>query len=307
MEKKIIQEAEEQLKRALLMMKYDTSKTLSENKEQIQEQTFTSVVKDTAKGAVAGIYPFGPNGMIIGATVGLVSSFFGNPRSDTAKKLFDGCKTDKSTPTLDSATLRQIADDLNDAIEGLGTDEDKIKSSFSAIPTIPDLCGVVKQYEFHGDLWKDLMGDLENQGEWKDYVMAPLRPAMDKSNEIQNKQQDCKEGEVYNEKTQNCESAKKTGSGSSQYKLCSNPPFALYCKNESIKKVQNCLGVKADGFLGPMTQTALKNVGVQLPLDQTGIDKACKSSQSVTPTPSVQPTPEQPTPEGGANIDTLNS
>ena len=126
------------------------------------------------------------------------------------------------------------------------------------------------------------MGDLENQGEWKDYVLAPLRPAMDKSNEIQNKQRDCKEGEVYNEKTQKCESAKKTGSGSSQYTFCPKPPFELYCKNESIKKVQNCLGVKADGYLGPITQTALKNVEVQLPLDQTGIDKACKSSQSGT-------------------------
>lgn len=80
--------------------------------------------------------------------------------------------------------------------------------------------------------------------------------------------------------------------GSSQYKLCSNPPFDLYCKNDLIKKVQGCLGVKADGYLGPITQTALKNVGVELPLNQAGIDKACKSSQSVTPTPE-QPTPEQ--------------
>lgn len=69
----------------------------------------------------------------------------------------------------------------------------------------------------------------------------------------------------------------------SQFKLCSNLPFALYCKNDTyIKPVQRCLGIKDDGYLGPMTQTALKNVGVELPLDQTGIAKACKSSQSGT-------------------------
>ena len=289
MEKIQIQEAEKQLKRALLMMKYDTSKTLTENEEKIlSEQTFTSVAKDTLKGAAAGAPFFLPYGAMVGAIIGFTSSFFGNPRSDTAKKLFDGCKSDKSTPTLDNATLRQIADDLNDAIEGLGTNEDKIKSSFSAIPTIPDLCGVIKQYQFHGDLWKDLMGDLENQGEWKDYVMAPLRPALDKSNEIKIEDNKCKEGEFYNDKTKKCEPVtktsdpnKKTSTGTSKYKMCSAPPFNLYCKNdEYIKKVQGCLGIKDDGYLGPLTQQALKNVGVGLPLTQDGIDKVCSQSNT---------------------------
>ena len=306
MEKKLIQESEEQLKRVLLMMKYDSSKTLTENEETIkldmEEQTLASVTKDTLKGAAVGAIA-GPKGMVVGAIVGLVSSFFGNPRSDTAKKLFEGCKTDKSTPTLDTATLRQIADNLNSAIEGFGTNEEKIKESFSTIPTIPDLCGVIKQYEFHGDLWKDLMGDLENQGEWKDYVMAPLRPALSKSEEIKIEDNKCKPGEVYNDKTKKCEPSKKTSTGTSKYKMCSAPPFNLYCKNDDlIKKVQGCLGIKADGYLGTLTQQALKNVGVQLPLTQDGINKVCKSSE---PTPDG-PTPDEPTPEDGENINTLN-
>lgn len=313
MEKKLIQEAEEQLKRALLMMKYDSSKTLTENEETIkldmEEQTLASVTKDTLKGAaigaVAGAGLVSIPGAIVGGVIGLVSSFFGNPRSDTAKKLFEGCKTDKSTPTLDTATLRQIADDLNSAIEGFGTNEEKIKESFSAIPTIPDLCGVIKQYEFHGDLWKDLMGDLENQGEWKDYVMAPLRPALSKSEEIKTEDNKCKPGEVYNDKTKKCEPSKKTSTGTSKYKMCSAPPFNLYCKNDDlIKKAQGCLGIKADGYLGTLTQQALSNVGVQLPLTQDGINKVC-AQQTNSSTPE-QPEPEQPTSEIGSGIDTLN-
>jgi len=45
---------EEALQRAKLMMKYDTSKTLNENKEMISEQPTPAEVGSTAAGAVTG-------------------------------------------------------------------------------------------------------------------------------------------------------------------------------------------------------------------------------------------------------------
>lgn len=90
--------------------------------------------------------------------------------------------------------------------------------------------------------------------------------------------------------------------GTSQYTYCQTPPFNLYCKNELIKKAQGCLGIKADGALGPLTQQALGNVGIQLPLTQDGIDKVCKSPQSNTTTTTTQSPQQQFGTSGDVNL-----
>jgi uncharacterized membrane protein YhiD involved in acid resistance len=89
MKDKKIQEAEEQLKRVLLMMKYDSSKTLSENKEQILEDDYgTAAAVGVGGGAALGAgavalgsqsvpvavavgSTFGPTAAAIGSTLGI--------------------------------------------------------------------------------------------------------------------------------------------------------------------------------------------------------------------------------------------
>ncbi len=194
MKKVNLQEGNEALKRALLLMNYDLEKTLSENKEvvkSLEEQSWSQIAKGAATGAAtgaavgatalgAGAIP----GALVGGLVGAVSAAFGNPKMDQVKKLFQACKTEKTKPTLSTDQLDTISDTINNAIEDLGTDEEAIAGAFRQIPTIPDLCGLIKAYEYHGDLFSDLDGDLDSDYEWKQYVVVPLRNAIRKSQEI---------------------------------------------------------------------------------------------------------------------------
>ncbi len=196
MSNKIIQEGKDALSRSLLLMNYSNKQTLSENVakvSKIEEQSFSQIYKGAATGAAtgaavgatalgAGAIP----GAIIGALGGAVLAAIGNPKMDQVKKLFDACKTEKSTPTLTTSQLDAISDSINDAIQGVGTDEDAISSALQQLPTIPDLCGLIKAYEYHGDLFSDLDGDLDSDYEWKQYVVIPLRNAIRKSQEITN-------------------------------------------------------------------------------------------------------------------------
>ena len=194
MKKVKLEDGNAALERVLLMMKYDMGKTLSENKEVVkplEEQSWSQIAKGAATGAAtgaavgatalgAGAIP----GALVGGLVGAVSAAFGNPKMDKVKKMFQACKTEKTKPTLSTDQLDTISDTINNAIEGLGTDEDAIASALRQIPTIPDLCGLIKAYEYHGDLFSDLDGDLDSDYEWKQYVVVPLRNAIRKSQEI---------------------------------------------------------------------------------------------------------------------------
>jgi hypothetical protein len=194
MKKVKLEDGNAALERVLLMMKYDMGKTLSENKEvvkPIEEQSLSQIAKGATTGAVtgAGIGLAGAGvaaipGALVGGLIGAVSAAFGNPKMDQVKKLFQACKTEKTKPTLSTDQLDTISDTLNTAIDGLGTDEEAISNALKQIPTIPDLCGLIKAYEYHGDLFSDLDGDLDSDYEWKQYVVIPLRNAIRKSQQI---------------------------------------------------------------------------------------------------------------------------
>jgi hypothetical protein len=194
MKKVKLEDGNAALERVLLMMNYDMGKTLSENKElvkPIEEQSLSQITKSAVRGAVTGAAAGAPlagigaiPGAIVGALAGAVMGAVNNPKMDQIKKMFQACKTEKSKPTLSISQLDTLSDEINSAIEGLGTDEEAILNSLKQIPTIPDLCGLIKAYEIHGDLFDDLDGDLENDTEWKNYVLVPLRGAIRKSQEI---------------------------------------------------------------------------------------------------------------------------
>ena len=66
----------------------------------------------------------------------------------------------------------------------------------------------------------------------------------------------------------------------SQYRSCPNTfPIAQFCKNETIKKVQGCLGVTVDGMFGPKTKTALEGKGLNgTSITQDTVNKACNTN-----------------------------
>jgi hypothetical protein len=69
----------------------------------------------------------------------------------------------------------------------------------------------------------------------------------------------------------------------SQYRSCPETlPIAKFCKNETIKKVQGCLGITADGLFGPKTQGALESKGVDgTSITQQTVDKVCNNTALV--------------------------
>jgi hypothetical protein len=65
----------------------------------------------------------------------------------------------------------------------------------------------------------------------------------------------------------------------SKYTTCPDTfPIAMYCKNETVRKVQGCLSIKTDGAFGPGTQRALVAKGLPgTEITQNTVDVACGS------------------------------
>lgn len=164
MEKKNIKEAEEQLKRVLLMMKYDSSKTLSENKEKI-------------KTPINEVAPLLAAAAVIGGVGVWINNVMGGGDSFTkTKTFFDGCSTQFSglTPTLDKSKHREAAETIYNAIAGLGTRKENIKSALLSMPTVADLCALNKWYTTtYGDLYDDLDSDIDGE-DFRKYVWSAI-------------------------------------------------------------------------------------------------------------------------------------
>jgi hypothetical protein len=158
----------------------------------ISEQDAGYVAGMAAAGAAAGATFFGVGaipGAIIGGAIGLIGGLINNSSSsEGAKKILQACGSKETVgpPSQSRQQLNAIADGLNKAIEGVGTDEDAIKANLQKITTIPDLCAMSNIYQTrHGEsLWDALDGDIDEQQEWKNYVYLPLLDAYENSVEL---------------------------------------------------------------------------------------------------------------------------
>jgi hypothetical protein len=70
----------------------------------------------------------------------------------------------------------------------------------------------------------------------------------------------------------------------SRYKQCSGT-YKIYCYNKNvIGQVQGCLGLKQDGYFGPKTQAALKDIGFENGFTDADVTKICqKNDNNVRP------------------------
>lgn len=188
---------EEESKRILNLHKQATKKQyLSEqslpDQEMDEQVDWGRVGSSAAVGAAGGAFLGGVGavpGAVIGAAVSLLSQAFGGGASLAgAKKILDACNVKGAVgpAKMTRQELNAIADGINAAIEGMGTDEDAIKSNLSKIQTIPDLCGMAKTYETrHGEsLFDAIDGDIDSSGEWKTYVFLPLLDAFENTKEL---------------------------------------------------------------------------------------------------------------------------
>ena len=195
---------EEESKRILNLHKEATKKQyLSE--QELDEADMGNVASNAASGAIIGAAwgggVFSVPGAIIGGAVGAIYGLLSNSNSsDGAKKILQACTNTKLVGPASQTRqqLNAIADGLNTAIEGMGTDEDAIKSNLQKITTIPDLCGMAKIYQTrHGEnLFDAIDGDIDSEGEWKQYVFLPLLDAYENSVDLGKKLAAQKESSV---------------------------------------------------------------------------------------------------------------
>jgi hypothetical protein len=274
---------EEALQKIKLMMEYDSSKTLDENKKVISEQkTQTNEIAPAALiPALAGTKAATWAGLgavsapwaapaIAGA--GLLYWLYdsvnnGLPTAAKVQSFFNSCSSQKVKPTTSDSEIVSAVESINTAIEGFGTDEDAIKSAISSMKNVGDLCALKTKYDSRfGDLYEDLDGDIDGT-DWKTYVWAPMQTIIEKSISEVDPEGEGKKG-----------GGKRTGGG---YKPCSGT-YSKGCKSDTIAKVQGCLGLVTDGKFGPKTQAALSGKGFTTFTD-SDVTKICEKTNVVTP------------------------
>lgn len=255
---------EEALERVKLMMKYDTSKTLNENRESVKQ-----LINEFVPVVVAGVTIAAPWVAAAGATaVTAIGTWIYNVQGggdafSKTQTFFQGCSSLAANlkPTQSKSTHREAADSIYNSIQGFGTDEDAIKGAISSMETVADLCEMYKYYnKVYGDLYDDLDGDLDGES-FRQYVWSAIAPIVEDA-----------ESDLEQTKEEDKDGGKSEG-GAGGYKDCAGS-YSFGCKADAIAKVQGCLGLVADGKFGPKTQTALTAKGFTSFTDAE-VDKIC--------------------------------
>ena len=285
---------EEALQRIKLMMEYDSSKTLDENKKVISEQPSPAELSLGAggavaggavaagglgalalatKGAIAGTAAFPVVGTAVGALAGLGLGALLNwgVNKDKGKEgfalLMAACKSpgaSKLVKKMSSSEIRSIAFTIEDAKGDWNDDEDAIAGALQKIETIADLCAVDKKVP--GGLVEFLDGITDSPKEWRMFT-RPIEGMIEDTEVLLTPEQQ--------KKTGGGGSGKGGGSKTGGYKPCSGT-YSKGCKSDTIAKVQGCLGLVTDGKFGPKTLAALSGKGFTTFTD-ADVTKICQS------------------------------
>jgi hypothetical protein len=94
----------------------------------------------------------------------------------------DATKIAKIKRGNSEAEIRNLSDQLYDAMNGLGTDEEKVYGAFKSLKTASDFCALVnrfnKDYGSQGDLLEWLDGDFDASDEWEQ-IFRPIRDVVE--------------------------------------------------------------------------------------------------------------------------------
>lgn len=165
----------------------------------IKEDT-SDIVAGAATGAAIGSFIPGV-GTVIGAGVGALGAWLATKDSgpqERVKAAFDMCNkipADKQgEKTVDPYSL---ADNIYNAINGAGTDEEALGTTFSQMKSIADICAVKKAYEstYSKDIFGELDGDIDSDNDWL-IILRPLRGILDAQAELEAKSQQTQQEEI---------------------------------------------------------------------------------------------------------------
>jgi hypothetical protein len=353
MRKHKLSEGKEELVRALLLMKYDTKKTLTENQEniksQLKEDVGAAAIGAGVSGAAigAGVGAALPTSLAIGAagtgaagtgvasglvyglagTLGIGATAAGaiiggaaalavlplvywlvtkDDGADKVKALIQMCSTNanaisKLPRNINDGAIRDLSDKINDAVNYqtlgflAGTDEDSLYAAFNELGngkaqgcSASDACALINKYnQDYGDLWDDLDSDIDAESEWIQ-IYRPLRNCIEGSiDPIKNKDY-CKDtpGTVWDEQTKSCIPITPV---KPIWRECTDFPLTKGCKGDKVSKIQNCLGISADGKFGSGTEKALSNEGYSTTVTQEIYDKIMSNCGGITTTTTTLP------------------
>jgi hypothetical protein len=311
---------QEALERVKLMMKYDTSKTLNENKQMISEQYVAPTVAGAATGAALGagavaastttagasvIVPvmsaLGVGATAAGAIVGgaagiaLLPLVYWLVTKDTGankvKKMFEMCSSEsakiaKLPRKMTDVTFRDMSDNIEDAINDKtlgflpGTDEEKLFTQFKQLQD-----GTASDF----CAFVKYYNSHSDSGDLFDDLDSDI-DAEDEWKQIYRPIRNCVEDSLLTLKDENPvpedpELKKKKKSGTGGYKACTGT-YSMRCMTDPsgpIGKVQSCLDLVADGKYGPKTNAKLKELGYNSFKD-SDVDTICNKKQpEVTP------------------------
>jgi hypothetical protein len=200
--KKLYHLDEEEKNRILNLHESSTRKQYLMN-----EQTIAGAAYSTATGAakaagtallIPGGFVVAPIAGVVGGIVGLISSISSAMGRDAFISTVTKLCSVGNKPTLGAGALMDIAEKLNGLINtpnllggGYATVESRkgIKAALTSIPSIPDLCGVNKEYKnLYGiDLMADLKREIRRDDYYRDTVQVPLTRAIRLSQEATTK------------------------------------------------------------------------------------------------------------------------
>jgi hypothetical protein len=254
----------EALERAKLLMSYDTKKTLTENKDSLNEQAW-----------------------LIPAAIPVVTGWlndvlFAGETPAKVKTFFKGCSTLSGLKPTEGINFNSLATEMWDAGGNFGgylTNEDKIKEIFLKFKTPADLCEFSRIFS---GKYRDLFYFLNNQlsgSDWRTYVWGPMYDIIEKT-PIPSPV--TPEPSPVTPVTPG-PSPVTPGPKKSKYTSCPETfPIKQTCKNNKIKEIQACLNMPTKyqtGNFGPITQGYLEKAGVSgTEITQDSYDKVCNKT-----------------------------
>jgi hypothetical protein len=101
----------------------------------------------------------------------------GSGTSDVKVQKF--CQLCNTSNAPINANGNHMADSIRDAVQGVGTNEETLFTTFNKIQTFDDFCSLVKAYKnsYSTDLYTDLDDDIDAENEWVQ-IMRPIRDAI---------------------------------------------------------------------------------------------------------------------------------
>ena len=239
---------QEALNKIKLMMNYDMSKTLNENKDIIFEQSLSNP-KETSAIAYKIYKQFMGD---------VQSSDLQNVQDILTDEVFgksyeDGsCLLNKVTSYIKSIKGGNLSDYFT-TLQSITADDTRNKTLMQLIS----------------------MSTEENEPEFNDIKRKLITSINGEINGF------CKTKKVAQPPVTPPKTEKPKTPGKSAYKPCSGT-YSYGCKSDVIAKVQGCLGLTPDGKFGKKTKAALASKGVTSFTD-ADVTKICSSNQPVKP------------------------